>query len=362
MSVLNNIVKSNKGYEIGHISHRKDGDYRKVGKGEWEKVGVEDKEAIEFDTKELTEEEARSVGEYINSHYIRKGKLKDYFSDLENNKDKQRTTEETFEDLKKLAYINGNIKKGYRQELNDEELDLRNRGNELKNDYIRKVVNNPKGLKISVDGSYPSIIYFNKGDEQISFHLTYSLSEDIKNKNLPIGEWSKNPKAYLFENKEKAKEFAFLTREINALKKYDEEEELKKGFRGIRDEIGNIIGNFGIDEKGFKQAENDIRQRLEWAEDFVSTEAKVYAKKVAEAKTPATRKKYEKLLADQKKIDEMESKAEKEKLKAVSEKLKNLKESYSERKKEVQAEKEKIDKKLKRLVEKRDSIEIRDFV
>ena len=36
MSSLNNIVKSNKGYEIGHISHRKDGDYKKVGKGEWE--------------------------------------------------------------------------------------------------------------------------------------------------------------------------------------------------------------------------------------------------------------------------------------------------------------------------------------
>lgn len=39
MGSLSNIVKSNKGYEIGHISHRKDGDYKKVGKGEWEKVG-----------------------------------------------------------------------------------------------------------------------------------------------------------------------------------------------------------------------------------------------------------------------------------------------------------------------------------
>lgn len=38
MSVLNNIVKSNRGYEIGHISHRKDGDYRKVGKDDWVKL------------------------------------------------------------------------------------------------------------------------------------------------------------------------------------------------------------------------------------------------------------------------------------------------------------------------------------
>lgn len=45
MGSLNNIVKSNKGYEIGHISHRKDGDYKKVGKGEWEKVGEEKTES-----------------------------------------------------------------------------------------------------------------------------------------------------------------------------------------------------------------------------------------------------------------------------------------------------------------------------
>ena len=38
MSVISRTVKDNKGYEIGHISHRKDGDYKKVGKGEWEKV------------------------------------------------------------------------------------------------------------------------------------------------------------------------------------------------------------------------------------------------------------------------------------------------------------------------------------
>lgn len=44
MSSLNNIIKSNKGYEIGHISHRKDGDYKKVGKGEWEKIGEEKSE------------------------------------------------------------------------------------------------------------------------------------------------------------------------------------------------------------------------------------------------------------------------------------------------------------------------------
>ena len=49
MSVLNNIIKSNRGYEIGHISHRKDGDYKKVGKGEWEKV---DEENNETDNKE----------------------------------------------------------------------------------------------------------------------------------------------------------------------------------------------------------------------------------------------------------------------------------------------------------------------
>ena len=38
MSSLNNIVKNNRGYEIGHISHRKDGDYRKVGKDDWVKL------------------------------------------------------------------------------------------------------------------------------------------------------------------------------------------------------------------------------------------------------------------------------------------------------------------------------------
>ena len=37
MSVISRTVKENKGYEIGHISHRKDGDYKKVGKGETEK-------------------------------------------------------------------------------------------------------------------------------------------------------------------------------------------------------------------------------------------------------------------------------------------------------------------------------------
>ena len=35
MAIFNNIVKNNRGYEIGHISHRKDGDYKKVGKDAW---------------------------------------------------------------------------------------------------------------------------------------------------------------------------------------------------------------------------------------------------------------------------------------------------------------------------------------
>lgn len=56
MSSLNNIVKSNKGYEIGHISHRKDGDYKKVGKGEWEKV--EEKKRVSLDEYDLPDEKS----------------------------------------------------------------------------------------------------------------------------------------------------------------------------------------------------------------------------------------------------------------------------------------------------------------
>lgn len=56
MSSLNNIVKSNKGYEIGHISHRKDGDYKKVGKGEWEKV--EDEKKLSLDEYDLPDEKS----------------------------------------------------------------------------------------------------------------------------------------------------------------------------------------------------------------------------------------------------------------------------------------------------------------
>lgn len=63
MSSLNNIVKSNKGYEIGHISHRKDGDYKKVGKGEWRKI--EEGEGIgkekETDEGSVNDKEKSSV-------------------------------------------------------------------------------------------------------------------------------------------------------------------------------------------------------------------------------------------------------------------------------------------------------------
>lgn len=34
MNVISRTVKENKEYEIGHISHRKDGDYKKVAQGE----------------------------------------------------------------------------------------------------------------------------------------------------------------------------------------------------------------------------------------------------------------------------------------------------------------------------------------
>jgi ribosomal protein S18 acetylase RimI-like enzyme len=54
MSVLNKIVKSNKGYEIGHISHRKDGDYKKVGKDEWEKVENDTEKKLRDNKEENT--------------------------------------------------------------------------------------------------------------------------------------------------------------------------------------------------------------------------------------------------------------------------------------------------------------------
>lgn len=94
MSSLNNIVKSNKGYEIGHISHRKDGDYKKVGKGEWEKV--EDEKAKKSESeKDLENSKEKTTTPNLNKYdqaYIDGLNNKELVDDVKNAIQKYRHT------------------------------------------------------------------------------------------------------------------------------------------------------------------------------------------------------------------------------------------------------------------------------
>ena len=63
MGIINNIVKSNRGYEIGHISHRKDGDYKKFGNGDWRKIGEEDTSKSNNEEKYQTKEDESKPNE-----------------------------------------------------------------------------------------------------------------------------------------------------------------------------------------------------------------------------------------------------------------------------------------------------------
>lgn len=252
-----------------------------------------------------------------------------------------------FNDLRQLAVLNLQANKGYMNyaaKLNPEKNNLIYK---IKDNVIKQIIReNPKGIKIKTNlknGSenVPDILYFEKDGKQISFHIygyannryEYEsnkipesvLRSAVKNQESE-GVWNERPGDYLIEDYNMIKKLAKIRKVSKKLSKEYEElrEKDEKDFYARTQYFKNKLRNefyfddralnYPIDSEVFK---NQKEEKLKMYESDInrskSWKMEEYEKKIADAKTTPTKKKYISLLEQEKENFEKQKKERKEK-------------------------------------------------
>lgn len=264
---------------------------------------------------------------------------------------KGKTDKELFNDLRRLAVLNLQANKGYMNyaaKLNPEKNNLIYK---IKDNVIKQIIlENPKGIKIKTNlenGSenVPDILYFEKDGKQISFHI-YGYANDgyeYKSDKIPEsvlrsavknqeseGVWNERPGDYLIEDYNLIKKLAKIRKVSKKLSKEYEElrEKDEKDFYARTQYFKNKLRNefyfddralnYPIDSEVFK---NQKEEKLKMYESDInrskSWKMEEYEKKIANAKTTPTKKKYISLLEQEKENFEKQKKERKEKYERI---------------------------------------------
>lgn len=246
MSVLNNIVKNNRGYEIGHISHRKDGDYKKVGKGEWEKVEEDDPSKSNNEEKSQTKEDESKPNERQSDNSEKKEltleEKEDRINELTEIINNSEITEQT---LYELGELNSLATKGYgaKDVFTQKVYDMKNR-------IIPKLAENlqKKGFSVKIGDDYVNydnkknnVIYFEKDGVQVSFHGSFDVLANRYPK-AKEGEWNGLYNSWKYKTKEEQKK----AKEKQDLLEGENKKIMQKYSEKARNELRKMLKRKGI--------------------------------------------------------------------------------------------------------------------
>lgn len=321
---------------------------------------------------------------------------------------KGRTGSQIWEDLRRLASLNLAASKGYmRYNYNNDEI------YETKNRVIKQIIKNqPSDILIKTDKEkssteIPEIIYFEKDNKQISFHLPKVYTKDsvlnsgdnhdhkywdnqgnlhfslartddneifvedlvkLRNNQTSKGVWNEKPGDYLISDYSKIEKLAKINKlleksysitktdtidyvKINVENTY--KNQMKKDFFGYK-----LYGLGGYDLAKPDKYDNIINsnnQTIEMLKNEGSYEYRNLKKKSDDAKTTQTKKKYAKLAADVLENDKKDIQL----LMQENEGLLNVKKFILTKTSEINAKKEKEKKNVETLEnEKRKLIDI----
>lgn len=324
-----------------------------------------------------------------------------------------KSDKELWTDLKRLAVLNLQANKGYgKYSSSNDEIYA------IKDKVIKQIIKrNPKSIKIKTNVSpesntMPSIIYFENGNKQISFHVPFpSKREDVlnsydnkdgtyydrngeehykekktdentifwedlktvQNNQETVGEWDRKPGSYLIDDYSKIKELAKIKKQTKTLaqknekmfeeektkyyKKFDTVDILTKMYNPRSYGGGYLHEGETVPEKYKEAILSSINYSVENGKDWKVRELQ---EKMDGVKSSTAKKKYLLLLEDAKKESEEEKNNAKEKLKKVQ----NLFRRHDELAKEYEGFSEKffseelqnIRKQLNNLEEKRKQI------